>query len=193
MEVIENGYHFFTLHQEDGNVAHIDAHWERFQTQAPILPRQPFGLDFYGKGSSIELEFTTLPRHAAPEQRAAMQRRRTRLPVPVDAPSAAFISNSLRISRTPPEQPTPVPDSIARVVNPDFKSPFDIYFLDGWGLDPLPFPPVGPGGGGPGGGGGGGGGGLFHSAVRVELFLFGSDQPLETWDLRLSESRSPRT
>ena len=41
MEVNEQGYRFFTLHQEDGNVAHIDAKWERFQTQAPILPRQP--------------------------------------------------------------------------------------------------------------------------------------------------------
>ena len=132
MEVNEHGYRFFTLHQEDGNVAHIDAHWKRFQTQAPILPRQPFGLDFYGKGSSIELEFTTLPRHAAPEQRAAIQRRRTGLPVPIEAPSVGFISNSLRISRTSPEPPRPVPDSIARTVQPEFHSPFDIDFLDGW-------------------------------------------------------------
>ena len=120
MEVNEQGYRFFTLHQEDGNVAHIDAHWERFQTQAPILPRQPFGLDFYGKGSSIELLFTTLPRHAAPEQRAAMQRRRTRLPVSVEAPSVGLISNSLRISRTSPEPPSPVPDVVARTINPEF-------------------------------------------------------------------------
>ena len=178
MEVNEHGYHFFTLHQEDGNVAHIDAHWERFQTQAPILPRQPFGLDFYGKGSSIELLFTTLPRHAAPEQRAAIQRRRTRLPVSVEAPTAALISNSLRISSAPPAPAGPPPGSVARTINPEFHSPFDIDFLDGWGLDPLPFPPIGPPG-----GGGGGGGGLFHSAVRVELFLLGSDQPLETWEL----------
>ena len=179
MEVLEHGYRFFTLHNEDGNVAHIDAHWERFQTQAPILPRQPFGLDFYGKGSSIELLFTTLPRRAAPERMAGMLRSRTRTPLPAVAPSVSLISNSIFISRTSPEPPPPAPpDTLARV-NPVFDSPFDIDFLDGWGLDPLPFPPVDQ----PPGGGGGGGGGLFHSAVRVELFLFGSDRPLETWDL----------
>lgn len=208
MEVNDQGYRFFTVHNELGNTAQVDGHFERFQTQAPILPNQPFALDFYGRGSSIELLVTTLPRRATPQQRAFLQRQKldrdasaSRLPplsgaatvsnaVSVthraDAPRSAEAIRAAALARaraaaSSADRPEPSsPDVMAFRVGPEFNSPFDIDFLDGWGLDPLPLPPDLPPGG---GGGGGGGGGLFHSAVRLELFVLGSDQPIETWEL----------
>ncbi len=208
MEVNDHGYRFFTLHNEFGNTAQVNGHFERFQTQAPILPNQPFALDFYGRGSSIELLVTTLPRRATPQQRAALQRQKlgagaaTNGLAPLsgastlsnsvsvthraDAPRSAEAIRAAALARARSEAsaavdsvpPSPdTPGVMAFQVGPKFNSPFDIDFLDGWGLEPPPFPPPFP------PGGGGGGGGLFHSAVRLELFVFGENQPIETWEL----------
>lgn len=206
MEVSDHGYRFVTIHNENGNTAEVMGRYERFQKQAPILPNQPFTLDFYGRGSSIEILVGTLPRRATPQQRAAAQRERTGGLSGDAASSASLLSTSVSVARRADAPRTPddvraaavarlaaassagttsadtsgTPGVTARAVGPKFESPFDIDFLDGWGLDPIPFPPTFP----PQPpGGGGGGGGVFHSAVRLELFIFGRDQPIETWEL----------
>ena len=98
----------------------------------------------------------------------------------VSAASAALASLSPAAGGTPaPGTPAGGPPSVVmRAVNPEFHSPFDENWFD-WGLEPPPFPPyppVPP-------GGGGGGGGTFHSAVRIELFLYGGTDPIATWEL----------
>jgi hypothetical protein len=211
MEVNDHGYRFFTVHNEFGDTAQVNGHFQRFQTQAPILPNQSFALDFYGRGSSIELLVTTLPRRATPQQRVALQREKLGTGTATNGlpplSGAATLSNSVSVTHradaprgaeairaaalararsaasaavdSAPPSPPDTPGVMAFQVGPKFNSPFDIDFLDGWGLEPPPFPPPDL----PPGGGGGGGGGLFHSAVRLELFVLGSDQPIETWEL----------
>lgn len=210
MEVTDHGYRFATVHNRTGDTVKVMGRWERFQKQAPIRPNQPFTLDFYGAGWSIELLVTTNPRRATPQQMVAMKRaglsgaanasgallsadsltansvsvaHHADTPPSTDTIRAAARARASAVLREPAAGAPPVstPGSIARTVGPDFHSPFDNDWLDGWGLDPQPFPPPNwpPGG----GGGGGGGGGSFHSAVRIELFVYGETQPIATWEL----------
>ncbi|MEO8061947.1 MAG: alkaline phosphatase family protein [Pseudomonadota bacterium] len=213
MEVTDQGYRFQTIHNRMGDVVQVMGRYERFQTQAPIRPNQPFTLDFYGKGFSIEMLVSTHPRRATPQQMAALKRagisgaqtnagallssdvlaatsvsvaHHSDTPPATEAIRAAALArlntaSLATVSISTPPTPTPsTAGSTARTVGPEFHSPFDIDWFDGWGLDPVPFPPpIDPGG----GGGGGGGGGSYHSAVRLELFVYGETQPIATWEL----------
>lgn len=184
MDIVDRGYRFHTIHNPDGNIAHVEGHYARFQEQAPIRSRQDYELDFYGKGGTIVLGVTALPRRAAPATMAALRRatpnaRRSRA---TDLTNNTLDTNpsSPRLATAPlSASPTSVPSIMALNVRPGFRNPFDNDWFDS-GLDPLPFPPIDPT---DGGGGGGGGGGLYHAAVRIRLFVFGTDQPVATWDL----------
>ena len=194
MEILDRGFSFKTVHDADGNVAHVQAHYRRFQTQAPIRRTQKFELDFFGRGSSIELGVTALPRRAAPEALIAARRESNRAaltavpatsvltPAPPAEALTAATSVLARTAATPADAApaTTTPATAARTVRstvqPDFHSPFDNDWFD-WGLEPpvFPDPTVPP------GGGGGGGGGTFHSAVLIELFILGASAPVQTW------------
>lgn len=114
---------------------------------------------------------------------AALARMRTDASAATLADTVAVTALSVGGSATPPAAPGPV----ALQVGPVFNSPFDIDHLDGWGLEPPPLPPPLPPG-----GGGGGGGGTFHAPVRLELFVFGDDEPLQTWTLLEGVDGNPR-
>lgn len=175
MEILDRGYSFNTVHNEDGNVAHVVGHYRRFQTEAPIERLQDFELAFYGRGAGLELGVTAIPRRAAPAAMAAVRRssseRAQRPPVPG--------VSTLPAMSTAPGSPSPAstPSMMSYTVGPQFDDPFDNDWFD-WGLDPLPLPPLDPPG-----GGGGGGGGTYQSAVRIQLFVSGSNAPVETWEL----------
>jgi prepilin-type processing-associated H-X9-DG protein len=185
VEILEPGYRFATVHNEAGNVAHVDGHYERFQTQAPIQSRQRYELEFYGNGAGIELGVTSIPRRAVPAAMAAARRAEMSRPDAVTSTiidSAAPATATLARTARPDLSNTPTPTSplvSAMTVGPEFHSPFDENWFDGWGIDQPPFPPSNwppqpP---------GGGGGGTYHSAVRIELFVYGEDQPIATWEL----------
>lgn len=69
MEVLEHGFRFFTIHNADGNVAHVEGHYEREQTQAPIRRTQKFEMDFFGRGAGMVLGV-----HAPPRRHPRMAR-----------------------------------------------------------------------------------------------------------------------
>ena len=170
MEVLDRGFSFKTFHEPAGNIAHVHAVYRRFQTQAPIRRTQKFELEFFGRGAGMKLGVMALPRRAAPAAMSAARRER-------DAALAADYTAG---------EPDAVPDATARIaVQPEFDSPFDRDWID-WDLEPPTFPdPTDPPG-----GGGGGGGGFLHGQVLIELFIFGSDQPVQTW--LLEEAVGPR-
>ena len=176
MEILDRGYRFHTLHNEAGNIAHVDGFFERFQEQASIKRNQDYELEFYGKGAGIRLGVTAMPRRAVPTSMAAARRARvSRALADVSAATATLAS----MSPSNPGAPSGgTPSVVMRAINPDFHSPFDENWFD-WGLEPPPFPtypPLPP-------GGGGGGGGTYHSAVRIKLFLYGGTEPISTWEL----------
>jgi len=76
MDILDRGYHFKTIHNEDGSVAHVVAVFERFRKQVPIRRNQDFALEFYGKGAGIRLGVTAHPRCGAPATIAAARRTR---------------------------------------------------------------------------------------------------------------------
>ncbi len=173
MEILDRGYRFHTLHNEDGNVAHVDGFYERFQEEAPIKRNQDFELEFYGKGAGIRLGVMAKPRRAEPSTMATTRRAQvSRAVANVRAASATLASTS-------PTTGTPsgsgAPSVVMRTINPDFHSPFDENWFD-WGLEPPDFPPPYP-------PGGGGGGGTYHSAVRIKLLIYGGTEPIQTWEL----------
>ena len=202
MDVRDRGFSFQTFHEPAGNVAHVRAAYRRFQTQAPISRTQKFELEFFGRGAGMELGVMALPRRATPQAMAAVRRERaatvrtmnvtTMAAATAATPIAAVAPRMLaRVNPAAPAietEPAPtVPASSAlSTVPPDFHSSFDHDWLD-WDLEPptFPDPPVPPGG-----GGGGGGGGSFHSQVMIELFIFGANQPVQTW--LLEEGVGPR-
>ena len=197
MEVLEHGFRFFTIHNADGNVAHVEGHYEREQTQAPIRRTQKFEMDFFGRGAGMVLGVRAPPRRAAPQAMAAVRRERAlarpRAEVVSRAPTGAGASLApaapatrvASLTTTGPETPTTPPGTLALTVGPEFHSPFDEDWID-WDLEPPTFPPPDQ----PPGGGGGGGGGTFHGSVLIELFILGADQPLQTWFL--DEGVGPR-
>jgi hypothetical protein len=75
MQLTDRGYRFSTVHNVDGNLAHVDGRYRRFQTQAPIRRNQPFELEFYGRGAGLTLTVTAVPRRAEPAVMAAARRR----------------------------------------------------------------------------------------------------------------------
>ncbi len=208
MEVRDRGFSFQTFHEPAGNVAHVRAAYRRFQTQAPIRRTQKFEMEFFGRGAGMELGVMALPRRAPPQAMSAVRRERAAAVRTTDIVTTATTTAALapilaranragwHLPRRPqpsrrgprriPPQRQPLPRSArARAVQPDFQSPFDRDWID-WDLEPPDFPdPTDPPG-----GGGGGGGGLFHSQVLIELFIFGADQPLQTW--LLDEGVGPR-
>lgn len=218
MNITDRGYSFATIHDEDGNIAHVRGVYRRFQTQAPIRANQPYELEFYGRGAGLTIGVTAIPRRAAPATMAAL--RRSSLSNPPDASPAnraALGDRALRADRAAAESraaeiraatraglPTrralanraalaasaadpsiapgsgaQPPSTMALTVGPDFHSPFDDDWLD-WDLDPPTLPPPDL----PPGGGGGGGGGYGQSHVRIELYVFGTADPIETWELQ---------
>ena len=74
MEIVDRGYRFKTIHNEDGNIAHVLGIFERFQKQAPIRRNQDYSLDFYGKGAGIRLGVMAYPRRSVPATIAAARR-----------------------------------------------------------------------------------------------------------------------
>jgi Phosphoesterase family len=173
MEILDRGYRFYTRHNDAGNVANVEAFFERFQEQAPIKRNQPFELEFYGKGAGIRLGVTAMPRRKPPTTMAAERRERVSRAI-ADVREAGAVLESIVPSAATGGGGAPT--VVMRAVNPDFHSPFDEQLYD-WGLappvfpDPTPQPP------------GGGGGGTYHSAVRIELFLYGGTEPISTWEL----------
>jgi phospholipase C len=208
MEVLDRGFSFQTFHEPAGNVAHVRAAYRRFQTQAPIRRTQKFEMEFFGRGAGMELGVMALPRRATPQAMTAVRRERAAavrtMEVATTASSATATSATTAsapiLARTiaaagettvAPAATTTDADATApaistrSTVQPDFQSPFDRDWID-WDLEPPTFPdPTDPPG-----GGGGGGGGLFHGQVLIELFLFGADQPVQTW--LLEEGVGPR-
>jgi phospholipase C len=171
MDIRDNGYRFWTIHNADGDVAHVEGNYTRWQKEAPIRRNQDFELEFYGMGSSIVLGVTAWPRRAVPATMAAIRRSRPSSQGATVANAATLTSlSAISSSPTPPTSPSVMPLTVA----PDFQSPFDNRWGD-WELDLPPFSPDLP--------PGGGGGGTYHSAVRIQLFVFGTDEPVETWEL----------
>jgi hypothetical protein len=41
MRITDRGYTFTTIHNEDGDIAHVDGQYRRYQTQAPVQRNQP--------------------------------------------------------------------------------------------------------------------------------------------------------
>ncbi|OAN36766.1 hypothetical protein A4X20_06110 [Mycolicibacterium iranicum] len=167
MEILDRGYRFYTRHNDAGNVANVEAFFERFQEQAPIKRNQPFELEFYGKGAGIRLGVTAMPRRQPPEMMAADRRERVSRAIADVREAGAVLESIVPSAGTGGGRP---PTVVMRAVNPDFHSPFDEKLYD-WGLPPPVFPvptPQPP---------GGGGGGTHHSAVRIELFLYGGTEP----------------
>jgi len=182
MDILDRGHRFATVHHVDGNVAHVESHYALTQTQAPLQVNQDFELEFYGKGAGIVLGVTAIPRRAVPAALAASRRftaRNQRSGV------AGPASPSLRAG------PTASRSTTARLVDSNDRSPFDRDWTDwtDWETDPIFPPPTVPpgwGGGGGGGGGGEGGGGTgatLQSAVRIQLFVKGTREPVQTWEL----------
>jgi len=205
MNVRDRGFSFQTFHEPAGNVAHVRAAYRRFQTQAPIARTQKFEMEFFGRGAGMELGVMALPRRATPQAMSAVRRERAAAVRTTEAATTAAITAAsapvlTRANRTapaisaapaasapatsaPPTTTTPA-ISVRSAVQPDFQSPFDRDWID-WDLEPPDFPdPTDP------PGGGGGGGGSFHSQVLIELFIFGADQPVQTW--LLEEGVGPR-
>jgi len=158
MEILDRGYRFHTIHNEDGNIAHVVGFFERFQEQAPIRRSQDFELEFYGKGAGLRLGVTAAPRRGVPASMAAARRTRVSRAMATVAAARASLA-SLKPSSTAPPSATP-PSVMVRTVQPDFHSPFDENWFD-WGLEQPPFPPFPP------LPPGGGGGGTYHSAVTT--------------------------
>lgn len=177
MRITDRGYSFATIHNEDGNTAHVEGQYRRFQTQAPIRRNQPYELEFYGRGAGLTVGVTAIPRRAAPAVMAAARRR-----IP-SSPRRAAVDRVARTPfgldpGTPPEAEPGPPTARTFTVGPEFDDPFEHDWID-WDLDPPTLPPPDL----PPGGGGGGGGGFPQSAVRIELFMFGTTAPIETWNL----------
>jgi hypothetical protein len=176
LEVLDRGFVFCTHHTQDAsnaNLALVEGEYRRFQTQAPILRTQKFELEFFGRGAGMQLGVTARPRRVTPQATAADTRRGFAMTARSDvAATGAAITAS------------PLP----RTTQLDFGSRIDdAGIFTGATVTPLA-PPTGPGGGGttgdPGGGGGGGGGtNTLHGAVLIELFIFGANQPVQTWFL----------
>lgn len=207
MLIVDRGFNFQTFHTPQGDRAHVRARYSRAQTQAPIARSQKFEMEFYGRGAGMVLGVQALPRRASPQSMRTIRRERDAVvrsrEIPTTAPltaatTAAIATRAASISaRNLPTgiatadagsvTPTaPSPASSARFsVGPDFHSAFDHDWMD-WGLEPPTFPDPGI----PPGGGGGGGGGLLQSQVLIELFLYGADQPIQTW--LLEEAIGPR-
>jgi phospholipase C len=208
MDVRDRGFSFQTFHEPAGDVAHVRAAYRRFQTQAPIRRTQKFELEFFGRGAGMELGVMALPRRATPQAMMAVRRERaaavrtmhvattatTTTATPTIPATTRILARANReapatpaapaTSATSPEATAPA-ISTRSTVSPDFQSPFDRDWID-WDLEPPDFPdPTDPPG-----GGGGGGGGSFHSQVLLELFIFGADQPVQTW--LLEEGVGPR-
>lgn len=177
MEIKENGYTFRTKHNEDGNIAHVDGYYARFQQQAPIRSNQDFELDFYGLGASIVLGVTALPRRATPATLAAIQRRNPGTPqgtaTTTNATQLVSLPTNPSLPTSPPSNSSP--STVTLTVDPGFHDPFDHDWCD-WCLDPPSFPPPNP-------PGGGGGGDTYHSAVRIQLFILGTNEQVATWEL----------
>jgi phospholipase C len=178
MQITDRGYRFSTVHNEDGNVAHVQGRYRRFQTQSPIRRNQPYELEFYGRGAGLTLGVTAVPRRAEPAVAAAARRRITANPRRSAANRASLTSSGLTPSDLSGSRPRS-PSTMAFTVGPDFQSPFDRDWTDWWDLEPPTLPPPDL----PPGGGGGGGGGSLQSAVRIELFVFGTAEPVQTWEL----------
>ena len=80
MQITDRGYSFATIHNADGDIAHVEGRYQRYQTQAPIRRNQPFELEFYGRGAGLTIGVTAIPRRAVPAVMAAARRRITTSP-----------------------------------------------------------------------------------------------------------------
>ena len=195
MEVSDRGFSFKTQHSEDPanpNLANVDATYRRTQTQAAIRRTQPFELEFFGRGLGMELGVRATPRRATPQALVSLNRAATGNIAPTlrASVSAAVTARATTASVASAAPAVIAPSRSTNVPTPVGAAPRGPV-VEAIPLDTRPNTGgIGTTGGindgGFGGGGGGGGGGAqntFHSSVLIELFIFGADQPVQTWFL----------
>ena len=161
MDIHSHGYRRYTTYEPEGNEARVVGHFSREQTLAPIAALTDFSLRFYGLGRGIEIGIRAYPAQST-QAAASMRGARASGALAENLQPAAFAEGAQPIG------------TIARVRLPG-SGP------RGETVDPFGHPVIGPVE--PEQPPGGGGSGVMQSAVRVQLFAPGIEEPVQVWDL----------